>query len=150
MKIMDELRKEYADLLKEYDTLIAEKRVDNYERIKSLNMAIARKLEEMLTLLAQSREEIGQTAQYRDQLVEKLKRIQMDYNGLIQTTDKLETLRRIRAQEGDDSRKALFGYLIALGVLVLLVVLVMVIRVWFQRRSASASTASPAMIAPLT
>lgn len=147
---MDELRKEYKQLLDEYDTLIAEGNVKNYDRIKELNVRIARVLEQMLTLLARLRDSIDNTQEYRDTLVEKLKRIQLDYNGLLQTTDKLETLRRIRAQEKDDSRGLLFNYLIALAVLIGLVLLVMIVRTWFYRRSTSASTTSPATIAPLT
>jgi predicted nuclease with TOPRIM domain len=147
---MDELRKEYKQLLTEYDRLIAEGDVKNYDRIKELNVQIARVLEQMLTILARVRDSINNTQEYRDTLVEKLKRIQLDYNGLLQTTDKLETLRRIRAQEKDDSRGLLFNYLIALAVLIGLVLLVMIVRTWFYRRSTSASTTSPATIAPLT
>lgn len=147
---MDELRKEYQALLQEYDTLIREGNVNDYEQIKNLNVRIAGVLEQMLTILAQQRDSINNTAEYRDSLVEKLKRIQLDYNGLLQTTDKLETLRRIRAQETDESKAVLLQYFIALGVLIGLVFLVIIVRAWLYRRSTSASTASPATIAPLT
>lgn len=147
---MDELRKEYTAVVGEYDRLIREGDVRRYEQIKDMNVRIAGILERMLTILAQQRDSINNTAEYRDGLVEKLKRIQLDYNGLLQTTDKLETLRRIRAQETDDSKGVLLQYLIALSVLIGLVFLVMIVRAWLYRRSTSSSTTSPATIAPLT
>lgn len=154
-RTMEELRRDYQRQLSEYDrlakTAIQTPTPQAIETVKQANMRVAAILERMISVIAQSRRQTGDLRAERDALMAKLRRIQEDYNGLVQDTDKLETLRRIREYETAKADKGLYTYLIIflVGCLVLLLVIVM------RSGSQTTSTAAPmpsnaAAIAPLT
>jgi len=153
------LQNEYARLEEEYARLAddalnatsADVLNPIVETIKSTNQSIRAVLDQMLTVLAQMKEETPDISVYSDELVKRLGQIQNDYNNLKSNTDKLETLRRIRAYEESKATGSLNWYL--LGFLVLCGILVVFILIFGRQRSADATYAmptSPMMTAPLT
>lgn len=128
---MNDLRARYERQSNAYNTLVEssladpETAAENIDDITALAADMKRTLDEMLTLVAQSN---GATQAQRDELVQKLTKIQRDYNGLIQNTDKLETLRRIRAFEDTSWKRTLYIWLTVFCITVLLIIVLMFVR----------------------
>jgi hypothetical protein len=123
---MDELNKEYAKLMAEYEdhvqkAIASEDIKPHADKLKSLNTQIADVLDKMIQITAQSKE--VQATDYRTDLLQKLDKIQKDYNGLSQKTDQIETLRRIRANQTVDTNFNLYFFLF-LAICVLLILLI--------------------------
>lgn len=139
---MEELKKKYAEQSALYESYIREGA--SPDKISALNMEISKTLEEMIGILAQTKG--SGLEQYRNQLIENLHRIQRDYNGLIQNTDKIETLRRIRREEYDTAplkRYLFFFFAIVFVILILLL--------FFQRKpTAAAIPSNPAIATTFT
>jgi hypothetical protein len=136
---MEELKKKYAQQSALYESYIREGA--SPDKISALNIEISKTLEEMIGILAQTELE-----EYRNQLIENLHRIQRDYNGLVQNTDKIETLRRIRAEEYDTAplKRYLFFFFAILFVILLLLL-------FFQRKpTAAAIPSNPAIATTFT
>jgi len=149
---MDELRSKYERQLKEYDDLVQSsidsQDVSKLPRLRELNAAIAKTLNEMIEKLTFLRRETPTLKQERDELINRLRQIQLDYNGLLVNTDNLETLRRIRQQEGSEANRQLYMYI---GFF-LLVVFGIIFYIMFapHRMATTAPTASmPATTAAL-
>lgn len=144
---MEELKTKYAQQVALYESYIREGA--DVQKISALNVEIGKTLEEMIGILTNMKEDGGGRIQeQRNQLIEKLQRIQQDYNGLIQNTDKLETLRRIRQSEQTVSTKTLQLYLIFFFAILLVILLLML---FFQKKPIAAPMpSSPAMAASFT
>jgi enoyl reductase-like protein len=144
---MEELKAKYAQQVALYESYIQEGA--EIQKISALNIEIGKTLEEMIGILTNMKQDNGGLIQeQRNQLIEKLQRIQQDYNGLIQNTDKLETLRRIRESEQTVSTKTLQLYLIFFFVILLVILLLML---FFQKKPIAAPIPrSPAIAASFT
>ena len=133
---------QYASVNTEYMRLVNEtiatpsKASENLPKITALAKRLAEILDERAKQLAMVRSPSSSLEAERDELVKRLRRIQMDYNGLLQNTDKLETLRRIRSYQDTSWRGSFNAYLIAFLVLALLVVLV-VLGMSYRAKSAT-------------
>lgn len=152
MKTMNDLRAKYDAQVKEYDDLVQTSLqtgdASTLPRLRDLNAAIAKSLNEMIEKLTFLRSETPTLKQERDELINRLRQIQLDYNGLLVNTDNLETLRRIRQQESSEANRQLYMYL---GFF-LLVVFGIVFYIMFapHRMATTAPTASmPATTAAL-
>jgi hypothetical protein len=152
---MEELRTTYAAKMKEYDDTIKDaldtRDASNVEKIRKLNMEIGKLLEKMIEQMTFLKQDTPLLKRERDILVEKLRRIQMDYNGLLVNTDELETLRRIRMQETDLTKRDLYRYLafffiVAIGIVLLLVF----VRGQSRMKSTETSTSVPSTMPPFT
>lgn len=75
--------------------------------------AIQATLNQMIESITFMRRDTPDIQSERTTLLEKLRRIQQDYSAMVTNTDDMETLRRIRQQEGGDARRQLLIYLIA-------------------------------------
>ena len=75
----------------------------------------------------------------RQELIQKLQRIQQDYNGLVQNTDKLETLRRIRSFNQESSQSELRIYLFVFLILAVAVFITLI----FKRQNIDMATTMP-------
>ena len=140
---MDELNAKYAKQMADYDTLvsdaIAKGDTNAIPKIKEANAAIAGTLNDMIGQLTFMKKDSPDLVKERDRLVGELRQIQKDYNGLLVNTDQLETLRRIRQQEGDEYKRQLYWYLIVFFGLCFLIFVVML---FFQKRAPTAAIAS--------
>jgi hypothetical protein len=113
-----------------------------------LNIAIAATLNEMIENLTFLKQNTPDIKQERDKFIQKLGQIQRDYNGLIEATDTLETLRRIRQQASNDADSQLQLYL--LFFLLLAFCIVFYILFMAQRKDTTAASArTPPMMAAL-
>ena len=140
---MDSLNAKYAQQMATYDTLvntaIAKQDASAIPKIKAANEAISQTLNDMIHQITFMKKETPAITTERDRLVGKLRQIQKDYNGLLVNRDQLETLRRIRQQEGSDYKKQLYWYLIAFfGILVA----ILITMLFFQKKAATATMAS--------
>jgi hypothetical protein len=130
---MSDLKVTYEAQMEQYRTLANEAILDstkidaNVEKLKTLNAEIAITLDQMITLLSRTSFDMNSEAT-QSELLEKLQRIQRDYNGLIQTKDKLETLRRIKEFEKATQSNTVFIYVISIGILAILLLLFMFFR----------------------
>lgn len=127
---MDALRVKYEQQTKEYDALIEQAMqtddVSQLPRLRDMNAAIARTLNEMIEQLTFLKKDTPNIKKERDELVDRLRQIQLDYNGLLVNTDNLETLRRIRQQESTEANRELYIYVgLFLAVCLLLVLYLM-------------------------
>lgn len=111
----------------------------NIEQIKAKNVEIAAQLDQMIRESSMSGATDPDVEAARAELVETLNRIQTDYNGLIQNTDKLETLRRIRSFKQDSSQSELQVYLFAFLFLGLIVIVVLM----FKRQNVDTAATIP-------
>jgi hypothetical protein len=116
----------------------------NIEKMKAINTQMAAILDSTIHEMTASGPSSDLTRQ-RDELIEKLVRIQRDYNGLLTNTDKLETLRRIRGFQETDWKSKLRIYIIALAVLAVVLALFVLFR-----RQKTLSTAMAPMSATST
>ena len=140
---MDELRTKYERQLAEYDTLVKTaletEDISQVSTLRTLNTELSRTLNEMIEKLTYMKKDTPTLKSQRDELLDRLRQIQLDYNGLLVNTDTLETLRRIRQQEGTEANRQLymmFGmFLIVCLILVLYLVLVP------QRKDTTAASA---------
>lgn len=147
---MDELKVKYERQLKEYDDAINEaistQDSSKIESLKQMNMALSKTLNDMIEKLTFLKKETPELVRYRDELVTRLRQIQMDYNGLLVNTDKLETLRRIRQQESGEAKRELYWYMIFFLVVSISMMLYLVFMT--QRKDMTAMSAnSPPMTA---
>ncbi len=110
---MDTLRAKYNTQMREYDRLIATGSVTSLPRIRQLNASIGKLLDQMITQLTFLKKSTPSIRTERDKLVKQLDRIQREYNELAANRDELETLRRIRMEEGGEATKMLYRYLLA-------------------------------------
>ncbi len=122
---MDALRDKYDRQVKEYEALVQNGDASSVPKLRELNAAIAKTLNDMIEQLTFLKKETPTLKQERDELIRRLQQIQRDYNGLLVNTDQLETLRRIRQQEGGEANRQLYMYigfflLVVLGVLMYL------------------------------
>jgi hypothetical protein len=151
---LDELNTQLTSLRAQYTQLASQATANPSQvatllpQIQTLNQQIASVLDQMLQEMQYAQQNANSEA-YRDQLVEQLSRIQMDYNGLKANTDTMQTLRRIRSFQDDSWKSPLFTYIALLLVAALVLVLVMLFRRQ-KKDSATMPSTSPAAIPPLT
>ena len=126
------------------DTLAHPEKLEaNLVEIRALNQRLAHILDQRV---ADAHETRGTPESVRTELVEKLHRIQRDYNGLLQNTDKLETLRRIRKGETENWWGSLSIYIIAF----LVIAGVTILLAMFSRQKVAAIPTAPMRAAATT
>lgn len=145
---IQDLEKKYKQQMTEYNALVADSIRDNdttkLDKIKQLNQSIATTLDEMISIITQAKQKNGNIEIYRDELVAKLQRIQKDYNGLLQNTDTLETLRRIRNQEEKEANGSIFWLV---GGFIVLCILTLLAMMFFGSQKAESATMMPTSVA---
>jgi uncharacterized membrane protein (DUF106 family) len=145
---MDETKKRYVEQLQEYDRVIEDairtQDLGSIPRIRELNTALGRTLNKMIENTTFLKKNTPDIEQQRDELIDRLGKIQKDYNGLKANSDQLETLRRIRKEQNREGDAELYMYLLFF----LLVALCIVIFVLFFSGQTKAATAASANIPP--
>jgi DNA repair exonuclease SbcCD ATPase subunit len=147
---MSALRSQYDRLQREYRNMVSQGRnlrdatslrsaVNN---IRAKNREIQSTIDQMLRVVATSRQQSSALEAERLKLQKRLQEIQEDYDKLLTNNDKLETLKRIRAYEESKIDTKIQLYLMAF--IASLVLLVIVIFAFGYRRK-SATTPTPAM-----
>jgi hypothetical protein len=121
---MADLRDEFARRQAVYDGLVQHALETNdtsqLNKIAEAKKAMNDTLSNMLALSSKTG-----TAEEQEELIERIMKIQRDYNGILASTDKLETLRRIHqfeeVQKGTGTK--IFGALFVVASLALLITL---------------------------
>lgn len=112
---MDELRAKYEKQLEEYNTLVEQTLtrgdVSQVEKLRAMNTALSKTLNDMIEKATFLKKDTPNLKRERDELIDRLRQIQREYNGLLVNTDALETLRRIRRQESSEADRQLYLYL---------------------------------------
>lgn len=153
---MDELNKKYTSLTSQYDKLVQEtlaepsKLDQNVEQVIQINTQISSTLDEMIGILTLAKSSNSDMLLYRDELLAKLDKIQKEYNGLINNSDKLETLRRIRAFQDESWKGTLHMYLFAFIAVTILVGLVLMFKKSQNADMTATTPTSPAIMPALT
>lgn len=145
------MESQYRELALQYQTLADDaisdpnKMHDNVEKMKVINARMAEILDATIHDLSQAGPE-GEIEKQRDELIQKLVRIQKDYNGLLVNTDKLETLRRIRGFQESDWKKRLnlyFLIFVAIAVIFFFVLLFRRQKVVSTNTAPTSATSAP-------
>jgi hypothetical protein len=137
----------YQSISAQYEALMKDtldnNKPENIPRLvelsKQLTAILNAEIEKKSTNIKGDRIDIAQ-----QKLVERLQQIQMDYNGLLTTTDDLETLRRIRQYESQETKTLLYWHLVFLMIVFLVIVLFLI----FYRKEVT--IAATPMSAPMT
>jgi hypothetical protein len=114
-------------------------------RVTTLAGQIATVLDEAAKEMALIPNPPNDLAAERDELVKRLQQIQRDYSGLLQNTDKIETLRRIRSYQDESWRPSFAFHLIAFFVLAVTLFLVIL---FVRQRENTAMSPTSAAISP--
>lgn len=154
---MTDLEAKYTQLDGQYNRLVDEALAitdpvsleAKVTEITAVNQQLTEVLNQMIAIVAQMKENTGNIRVYRDQLTSKLTKIQRDYNGLIQNTDKLETLRRIRQHEEVLANKSLYMYLGIFLVVCLVLLLVLILRRPQNMSDTMVATPTSSTVAPI-
>lgn len=140
---MDELRKQYEKQVAEYESIIRSGDPSKMERLRQLNTAIGNTLNKMIEQLTFLKKDTPNLKKERDELLERLRQIQKDYNGLLVNTDQLETLRRIRQQESGEADKQLQMYLFFFLAVCLAILLYLVFMTYKKDTTAPSASMPP-------
>lgn len=144
MRTMDSLNTTYQQQVAEYDAVmkasIQEKDPSKLTELRTKSEQIQATLNKMIENLTYLKKETPDIRAERDALLEKLRRIQRDYSEMIVNTDDLETLRRIREEEGGEAKRQLFLYLIAF---LFMSVMLMVYLMFVGRMKDTSATTVP-------
>ncbi len=108
------------------------------ELSKQLTNELNKEIENKSTNIKGDRIDIAQ-----QKLVERLQQIQMDYNGLLTTSDDLETLRRIRQYESQETKTLLYWHLVFL---MIVFVAILIVLIFYRKKVTTAATPTSAPI----
>lgn len=108
--------------------------------LRTMSEQMQTTLNKMIESITYLRKETPDLKAERDKLLEDLRRIQKDYTGMLETTDDLETLRRIRQQENGEARRLLLIYLIAF---IFVSTMLIVYIVYTGRKAETTATSAP-------
>lgn len=144
MKTMDALRTRYEKQIAEYESLVKQAvdagDVSQLPRLREMNAGIGKTINQMIEQLTFLKKDTPNIKRERDELIDRLRQIQRDYNGLLVNTDKLETLRRIRQQENGETERQmrmLLFFFLAVCLAIFLYILIAT-----QRKETTAPSAS--------
>jgi hypothetical protein len=141
---MDALRTKYETQIKNYESLVKQSvevgDVSQIPKLREMNTAIGKTLNDMIEQLTFLKKDTPKLKQERDELINRLRRIQQEYNGLLINTDKLETLRRIREQENGEADQQMRMFLFFFLAICLAIFLYLLIAT--QRKDTTAPSAS--------
>jgi len=138
------LNAEYVQLIQDIlaDPTSAQQKIP---RVTTLAGQIAAVLDEAAKEMAMVSNPSEDMSAERDELVKRLQQIQRDYSGLVQNTDKIETLRRIRAYQDTSWRPSFAFHLLAFFVLALILFLTIL---FLRQRENTAIRPTSATISP--
>lgn len=151
---MDELKTRYNALMSQYNALAEQALAEpakldgNVARIIEINTQISAVLDEMIRILTLARTSGSRMTEYRDELIQKLEKIQADYNGLVRDSDKLTTLRKIRAFEDESWKRTLRLYLFTFLAVVVLVGIILMFKKKKSQMDMIPATPASAMTMP--
>ena len=138
------LNSQYRQQVQAYDAAIQSALATNspsrLPELRTMSEQIQVTLNKMIESLTYLKKETPDLKTERDKLLEDLRRIQRDYSGMLEATDDLETLRRIRQQENGEARRLLLLYLLAF---IFLSVMLIVYIAYTGRKTETTAMSAP-------
>ena len=146
---MDALERDYVIKRAEYDRLIALNDPDKLPRIRQLNTELSEILHSMLEEVTKAR--AGDKLKLvRDELMQKLVKIQKESSILLKQRDQYETLRALQAHEKTKFDSTLFWYLISLAIVTLIFIIVLIWKGGYKLPTIPTTSNSPTTMPALT
>jgi hypothetical protein len=146
---MDALESSYKTKREEYDRLIALNDPLRLPRIRQLNIELSEILHKMLEEVAKVKGSADKLKLYRDELMQKLVKIQKESSILMKQRDQYETLRALQAHEKSKFDATLFWYLISLGIVTLIFIIVLIWKGGYKLPTMPTTTSSVTTIPAL-
>jgi septal ring factor EnvC (AmiA/AmiB activator) len=143
-----------AQAIAEYDALVSRAIATNdtslLAQIRTKSEQVQSALNKQIEELTFLKKDTPNIKAEREHLLEQLRRIQRDYGGVVDASDDLTTLRRIREQEGGEFSRQLYLYLAFFFGLVLLVLVLVFVMGRQKADTAAMSPSTPSMSPALT
>lgn len=127
------------------DRALATNDVSMLPNIRKLSERVQASLNKQIESLTYLKKDAPNIQLERDHLLEQLRRVQKDYGSLVESSDDLTTLRRIREQEGSEFSRQLYLYLAIFFGLVLVVLILVFVMGGQKALTTAISPPSPSM-----
>jgi hypothetical protein len=147
---MDALERDYVIKRAEYDRLIALNDPDKIPRIRQLNTELSEIIHSMLEEVTKARGSGDKLKLVRDELMQKLVKIQKESSILFKQRDQYETLRALQAHEKTKFDATLFWYLISLAIVTLIFIIVLIWKGGYKLPTIPTTSNSPTTMPALT
>ena len=147
---MDALEREYKTFRVEYDKLIALNDTTKLPLIQQFNSRLSYILHIMLEEVSKVRGDASKLNPYRDELMQKLIKIQNDSSIIMKQRDQYETLRALQAHEQIKFDDTLFWYLISLGIITIIFIIVLLWKGGYKLPTMPTTTSSATIMPALT
>jgi hypothetical protein len=147
---MDALERDYVIKRAEYDRLIALNDPNKLPDIQSLNTELSKILHRMLEEVSKVKGSANKLTAYRDELMQKLVKIQNESSIMLKQRDQYETLRALQAHEKTKFDAALFWYMFLLGIVTLIFIIVLIWKGGYKLPTMPTTTSSATTIPAFT
>ena len=147
---MDALERDYVIKRAEYDRLIALNDPSKLPDIQALNTELSQILHGMLEEVAKVKGSANKLTPYRDELMQKLVKIQNESSIMLKQRDQYETLRALQAHEKTKFDSALFWYMFSLGIVTLIFIIVLIWKGGYKLPTMPTTTSSATTMPALT
>jgi len=147
---MNTLERDYVTKRAEYDRLIALNDPSKLPDIQALNTELSKILHSMLEEVAKVKGSANKLTPYRDELMQKLVKIQNESSIMLKQRDQYETLRALQAHEKTNFDATLFWYMFSLGIVTLLFIIVLIWKGGYKLPTIPTTTSSATTMPALT
>ena len=147
---MNTLERDYVTKRAEYDRLIALNDPSKLPDIQALNTELSKILHSMLEEVAKVKGSANKLTPYRDELMQKLVKIQNESSIMLKQRDQYETLRALQAHEKTNFDATLFWYMFSLGIVTFLFIIVLIWKGGYKLPTIPTTTSSATTMPALT
>jgi hypothetical protein len=147
---MNALERDYVNKRAEYDRLIALNSPSKLPDIQALNTELSKILHRMLEEVSKVKGSAEKLRPYRDELIQKLVKIQNESSIMLKQRDQYETLRALQAHEKTKFDSTLFWYMISLGIVTLIFIIVLIWKGGYKLPTMPTTTSSATTMPALT
>jgi len=147
---MDALERDYVIVRAEYDRFIALNDPSKLPDIQQLNGRLSEILHRMLEEVTKIKGDANKLNPYRDELMQKLVKIQKESSILLKQKDQYETLRALQDHEQTKFDAALFWYMIILFIVTLIFIGVLIWKGGYKLPTMPTTTSSATTMPALT
>jgi hypothetical protein len=139
---MNALERDYVTKRAEYDSLIALNDPSKLPDIQTLNTELSKILHSMLEEVSKVKGSAEKLRPYRDELIQKLVKIQNESSIMLKQRDQYETLRALQTHEKTKFDSTLFWYMISLGIVTLIFIIVLIWKGGYKLPTMPTTTSS--------
>jgi hypothetical protein len=147
---MNALERDYVTKRAEYDSLIDLNDPSKLPDIQALNTELSKILHSMLEEVSKVKGSAEKLRPYRDELIQKLVKIQNESSIMLKQRDQYETLRALQTHEKTKFDSTLFWYMISLGIVTLIFIIVLIWKGGYKLPTIPTTTSSATTMPALT